>query len=151
MSGAVFALYSPVEKDGIPEIPKEYQELSIEQTLQRDNKTWYLKAVDTTDEEGKLTFRELLREKYYLLEVKPPVGYELSDLSGQLLEQKYEVQGVYEVTVVNRREIDLPKTGGIGIDMLYTVGGILLIQCAVIFLLTGRNGRAAKKKGRNQP
>ena len=151
LSGAVFALYSPVEKDGILEIPKEYQELSIEQTLQRDNKTWYLKAVDTTDEEGKLTFSELLREKYYLLEVKPPVGYELSDLSGQLLEQKYEVQGVYEVTVVNRREIDLPKTGGIGIDMLYTVGAMLLIQCAVIFLLTGRNGRAAKKKGRNQP
>ena len=151
LSGAVFALYSPVEQDRISEIPEEYQKLSIEQTLQRDNKTWYLKAVDTTDEEGKLTFRELLREKYYLLEVKPPVGYELSDLSGQLLEQKYEVQGVYEVTVVNRREIDLPKTGGIGIDMLYTVGGILLIQCAVIFLLTGRNGRAAKKKGRNQP
>ena len=151
LSGAVFALYSPVEQDRISEIPEEYQELSIEQTLQRDNKTWYLKAVDTTAEEGKLTFSELLREKYYLLEVKPPVGYELSDLSGQLLEQKYEVQGVYEVTVVNRREIDLPKTGGIGIDMLYTVGGILLIQCAVIFLLTGRNGRAAKKKGRNQP
>ncbi len=150
LSGAVFALYSPVEQDGIP-IPEGYQGLSIERTLQRDNKTWYLKAVDTTDEEGKLTFSELLREKYYLLEVKPPVGYELSDLSGQLLEQKYEVQGVYEVTVVNRREIDLPKTGGIGIDMLYTVGGILLIQCAVIFLLTGRNGRAAKKKGRNQP
>ena len=151
LSGAVFALYSPVEKDGIPEIPEEYQKLSIEQTLQRDNKTWYLKAVDTTAEEGKLTFSELLREKYYLLEVKPPVGYELSDLSGQLLEQKYEVQGVYEVTVVNRREIDLPKTGGIGIDMLYTVGAMLLIQCAVIFLLAGRNGRAAKKKGRNQP
>ena len=151
LSGAVFALYSPVEQDRISEIPEEYQELSIERTLQRDNKTWYLKAVDTTAEEGKLTFSELLREKYYLLEVKPPVGYELSDLSGQLLEQKYEVQGVYEVTVVNRREIDLPKTGGIGIDMLYTMGGILLIQCAVIFLLTGRNGRAAKKKGRNQP
>lgn len=151
LSGAVFALYSPVEKDRISEIPEAYQELNIEQTLQRDNKTWYLKAVDTTDEEGKLMFRELLREKYYLLEVKPPVGYKLSDLTGQLLEQKYEVQGVYEVTVVNRREIDLPKTGGIGIDMLYTLGGILLIQCAVIFLLTGRNGRAAKKKGRNQP
>ena len=150
LSGAVFALYSPVEQDGIP-IPEGYQGLSIERTLQRDNKTWYLKAVDTTAEEGKLTFSELLREKYYLLEVKPPVGYELSDLSGQLLEQKYEVQGVYEVTVVNRREIDLPKTGGIGIDMLYTVGAMLLIQCAVIFLLTGRNGRTAKKKGRNQP
>ena len=151
LSGAVFALYSPVEQDKISEIPAEYQELNIEQTLQRDNKTWYLKAVDTTGEEGKLTFSELLREYYYLLEVKPPVGYKLSDLTGQLLEQKYEVQGVYEVTVVNRREIDLPKTGGIGIDMLYTVGAMLLIQCAVIFLLTGRNGRAAKKKGRNQP
>ena len=151
LNGAVFALYSPVEEDQLSEIPEGYGEMTIDQTLERDDKTWYLKAVGTTGEDGKLTFGDLLREAYYLVEVKPPVGYNISDTNGRLLEQKYEVQGVYEITVVNRREIDLPKTGGIGIDMLYTLGGILLIQCAVIFLLTGRNGRAAKKKGRNQP
>ena len=148
LSGAVFALYSLEEKDKISEIPEEYQELSIAQTLERDDKTWYLKAVGTTGEDGKLTFGDLLREAYYLVEVKPPVGYNISDTNGRLLEQKYESQGVYEITVVNRRGVELPKTGGIGINT-YAMGGMLLIQCALISLMASYK-RAPKKKERKQ-
>ena len=122
--------------------------MTIDQTLERDDKTWYLKAVGTTGEDGKLTFGDLLREAYYLVEVKPPVGYNISDTNGRLLEQKYESQGVYEITVVNRRGVELPKTGGIGINT-YAMGGMLLIQCALISLMASYK-RAPKKKERKQ-
>ena len=148
LNGAVFALYSPVEEDQLSEIPEGYGEMTIDHTLERDDKTWYLKAVGTTGEDGKLTFGDLLREAYYLVEVKPPVGYNISDTNGRLLEQKYESQGVYEITVVNRRGVELPKTGGIGINT-YAMGGMLLIQCALISLMASYK-RAPKKKERKQ-
>lgn len=142
LSGAVFALYSPVEDDQIS-IPDEYAQLDIQTTLEYSGKTWYLAAVGTTGEDGKLEWENLLWENYYLLEVKAPEGYILDETAGQLVEQKNEVQGDCELTVVNRRSYVLPKTGGAGTS-LYQLGGIVLMAGVLMYPIQKRRKGAVR-------
>ena len=134
LSGAVFALYSPNSSDQLSTVPEEYADLNIGLTADNGGKTWYLKAVKTTSEDGKLNWSDLLEEQYYLLEVKAPDGYNLNSPAGQILRQDKETQGIYSVTVVNRSGSSLPETGGIGTH-LYTLGGLLLLLGAATILL----------------
>ena len=134
LSGAVFALYSPDTSDQLSDVPEGYDDLKVALTVEHNNKTWYLASVQTTSEDGKLNWPDLLREQYYLLEVKAPDGYNLNSPAGQILRQDKETQGVYSVTVVNRSGSSLPETGGIGTH-LYTLGGLLLLLGAVPRLL----------------
>ena len=134
LSGAVFALYSPDESDKLTAVPTDYADLNVALTVEHNNKTWYLTSVQTTPEDGKLNWPNLLREEYYLLEVKAPNGYNLNSPAGQILKQENEAQGVYSVTVVNRSGYSLPETGGIGTH-LYALGGfLLLLSAGALFL-----------------
>ncbi len=134
LNGAVFALYSPNLSDQLSAVPEGYADLNISLTVDYNGKTWYLKAVNTTLDDGKLTWSDLLEEQYYLLEVKAPDGYNLNSPAGQILKQENEAQGVHSVTVINRSGYSLPETGGIGTHP-YTAGGLLLLLGAVAFLL----------------
>lgn len=141
LPGAVFALYSPVEGDKIDNIPAEYTELAIEQTIQNGTETWYLARVGTTGADGALAFEGLLREKYYLLEVKAPAGYALSETPGQTIYRTAAKDGAYALTVENRKGYELPEAGGAG-TAPYTLGGLLAL-CAGVLLLY----KKCKKEG----
>lgn len=134
LSGAVFALYSPNALDRLPDVPEEYADLSIALSVEHNNGTWYLAAVQTTPEDGKLSWDGLLREQYYLLEVKAPDGYNRNSPAGQIVKQENETQGLYSVTVINRLGYTIPETGGPG-TYLYTMGGALLLLGAGALLL----------------
>ena len=134
LSGAVFALYSPNAADGLSDVPEAYADLSIAMTVEHNNRTWYLAAVQTTPEDGKLSWDGLLREQYYLLEVKAPDGYNRNSPAGQIVKQENETQGLYSVTVINRLGYSMPETGGPG-TYLYTMGGALLLLGAGALLL----------------
>ena len=144
LSGAVFALYSPDESDKLTAVPTEYADLNVALTVEHNNKTWYLTSVQTTPEDGKLNWPNLLREEYYLLEVKAPNGYNLNSPAGQILKQENETHGVYSVTVVNRSGYSLPETGGTGTH-LYALGGFLLLLSAGALFLYQRIRR--RKEG----
>ena len=134
LGGAVFALYGPDASDQLSAVPDEYADIQIASTVEHNGRTWYLTSVRTTDADGKLSWSDLLRDRYYLLEVKAPDGYNRSSPAGQILKQEDETQGVYPVTVVNRSGYSMPETGGAGTH-LYTLGGSLLLLGAAALLL----------------
>ena len=134
LPGAVFALYSPDEKDKLKEntLSEEYSDLGIKtEIIAEDATTWYLYDVQTTDENGSISWEKLGQEKYYLLEVKAPDGYKLPENTGQVLTRSGAVQGVYTVTVKNTPGYSLPETGGTG-TLPYTIGGTLLLAGSLL-------------------
>ena len=141
LSGAVFALYSPEQSDKIDNVPAEYAALAIQPTIQNGAETWYLAQVGTTGADGALAFEGLLREKYYLLEVKAPAGYALSETPGQTIYRTAAKDGAYALTVTNRKGYELPEAGGAG-TAPYTLGGLLAL-CAGVLLLY----KKCKKEG----
>ena len=134
LGGAVFALYGPDASEQLSAVPDEYADIQIALTVEHNGRTWYLTSVRTTAADGKLSWSDLLRDRYYLLEVKAPDGYNRSSPAGQILKQEDETQGVYPVTVVNRSGYSMPETGGAGTH-LYTLGGSLLLLGAGALLL----------------
>lgn len=148
LEGAVFALYSPSQKEQLPEIPEEYQNLDVETTLEQSGKTWYLKAVGTTGEDGKLAFSDLLQEEYYLLEVEAPFGYTAAGPEGQIVTWAEAEDGILERTVVNWRTLKLPKVGGIGTQGFFISGMILTLGAGI--LLIERYRRRFKKKAETE-
>ncbi len=125
LRGAIFALYSPNAEEQLTEIPIGYSSLNIGMTTEYKDKTWYLTAVQTTPDDGKLSWENLLADRYYLLEIKAPDGYYLNSPAGQILKQEKETQGSYSVTILNYAGYSLPKTGGTGI-LPYAISGLLL-------------------------
>ena len=130
LPGAVFALYSPNAADRI-EIPAEYAELGIQAEIAVDDTMWYLCSVQTTGTDGTIFWEKLGQEKYYLLEVKAPDGYNLPKEPGQVLTRDSAAQGVCSVTVQNTPGYALPKTGGAG-TLLFTIGGTLLLAGSLL-------------------
>ena len=137
LSGAVFALYSPKAED-LQSVPEQYGDLGIEATVMQDGQTWYLVQVDASGDGGKLEWENLLREKYYLLEIKAPDGYYISDPAGQFLYRSASTGGVYNLSVVNHAGYVLPESGGAGTTMTY-IGGLLTTALAGLLLYKKRN------------
>lgn len=131
LGGAIFALYSPNSADGLSAVPTGYEGKAA-LTLEYNSQTWYLKEIGTTPDSGELTWSNLQREAYYLLEIQAPAGYNLNSPAGQLVRRENESKGICTVTVVNRAGYSLPITGGRG-DLVYATGALLL--CGAGFLL----------------
>lgn len=148
LSGAVFALYSPVEKDQMEEIPDEYKELIISETVTTGEgdhaQTWYLAAIKTTGTDGTLSWEQLRRDQYYLLEVKAPEGYALNAVPWQILDKTAAEQGLYSLTVENTQLYELPSSGGPGI-FLHMIGGILLLMAGSLMIYMKRRKGVLKE------
>lgn len=148
LSGAVFALYSPVKKDQMKEIPDAYKELIISETVTTGEgdhaQTWYLAAIKTTGTDGTLSWEELRRAQYYLLEVKAPEGYALNAVPWQILDKTAAEQGLYSLTVENTQLYELPSSGGPGI-FLHMIGGILLLTAGSLMIYMKRRKGGAER------
>lgn len=143
LAGAVFALYSPEESDQI-EVPEEYQDIHILQETTVEEKTWYLAAVYESAVDGKVVIDNLVQGSYYLREVKAPDGYMLSMAASKVISRTDATQQEYNLTVINRKNIDMPETGGTGIQ-LYGMGCLPLLLAMGILAYT-----FIRKRGRSQ-
>lgn len=136
LSGAVFALYSPDAADEIA-VPEEYDGCGVQQRQNVNGEPWYLCAVQTTGEDGTITWKGLLQERYYLLEAAAPDGYALPESPGEIVTRDSAAQGVSSVTVANDRQYALPDSGGAGTVGVYG-GGALLLAGAGLLLVKKR-------------
>lgn len=155
LTGAVFALYSPEEDDALTkekyeELLAPYGDLDIKTVLTEEDlgsdhpRTGYLVDVKKIeDKNGILSFEELERDRYYLLEVQAPDGFNLPDVPGQIVRRSDATAGLLEITVSNFPGYDLPSTGGPG-TTLFTLGGVALMGAACI---AGYRKRSRKGDG----
>lgn len=118
----------------------------------------------TSNERGMLTFDQLMAGSYYrLTEVHPPEGYialaepiilsvngeglvqqaaddgTLSDLSNPYI----TYTGPYNLRVVNMKLTTLPSTGGVGTNVYWQSGTLLMLIAAVLFLYKEKRRREA--------
>ena len=97
----------------------------------------------TTDATGKFTIKGLDADTYSLTETAAPAGY--NKLAGPVTVVIGEngvvngtteaPQGVDEVKVLNQSGTELPSTGGMGTNVFYVLGGVLVLA-AVVLLVT---------------
>ena len=153
LSGAVFALYSLDESDKLAEteyikLLKPYAGITIDRVVTftdatQAQHTGYLVRVGRTGADGTLSFTELERDSYYLLEVQAPDGYNLPDVPGTLVSRDEATAGVLNKDINNFPGYDLPSTGGPG-TTLFTLGGVALMGAACI---AGYRKRSRKGDG----
>lgn len=149
LSGAVFALYSPEKSDRktVEVIAKEknhpeYNEMGISDIAFPDDasREGWLTDIVTLDETGSCTWENLARDRYYLLEVKAPDGYNLPDNPGQIVYRSSAEGGVLEVEIPNYRGVILPETGGSGTTPYIAAGATLISAAYVIHRMRRRRG-----------
>ena len=151
LSGAVFALYSPNPEEQMETsyhlALSNYVTLSDQpaSTITDDNGTWYLKDVQTSDADGKITFRDLFEEEYKLIEVSAPEGYYNTHKKGQIITRTdYAEEGVASVTLINKKLLVMPQTGGIGAYLPMFAGVLLLFIATCLLFFRKRKDPGAK-------
>ena len=126
--GAIFGLYSPTAADMISDERFEVLTAQLkklpQKTLQIGDNVWYLHDIRKSDENGKIDWSYLVEAQYYLLELQAPDGYVLNAQPGQIIQSI--PTGEASVTVMNAPGHALPLTGGIGVNMFYIVGVVLM-------------------------
>ena len=109
LSGAVFGLYTQKRADQISE--QAYQTLTENLKSKPDTQTtdgeatWYLKDIRTTDVNGEITWKALIEDSYYLLELQAPEGHKLSDTPGQTVEKPAADADKTVMVVVRNQEV----------------------------------------------
>lgn len=151
LSGAVFALYSPNPEEQMETsyhlALSNYVTLSDQpaSTITDDNDTWYLKDVQTSDADGKITFRDLFEEEYKLIEVSAPEGYYNTHKKGQIITRTdYTEKGVASVKLINKKLLVMPQTGGIGAYLPMFAGVLLLFIATCLLFFRKRKDTGAK-------
>lgn len=90
----------------------------------------------TTDENGNAVSNPLLFGKYTIKEVKAPDGY-------MLLKEPITVEvgsSVHKITIENQKsQWEIPKTGGIGTGIFYSIGGLLMLLVVFLYVRNKRN------------
>lgn len=103
----------------------------------------------TTDENGKISFKDLGTGTYTLTELVAPEGYNLAapktiEITFDAENEKFvindvtEDDSIYDVTVVDKSGAELPETGGIGTTLFYTVGGMMVVAAGVLLITKKR-------------
>lgn len=120
------------------------------------------KVTAYVDENGKLTFTGLNAGEYTLSETKTPAGYNTAaditftidaNLQGGDNEDTFTwtindgssvtyKDGVFKVTVENKKGSTLPSTGGMGTTIFYVVGTVMVLGAGVVLI--------ARKRMKNQ-
>lgn len=100
----------------------------------------------TTTSEGAAEFVGLKDGTYYLIEIEAPAGYNMLDSAVAATVDEIAVSstdttkmGEDEIaTVVNKTGTTLPTTGGIGTQIFYVVGGIMVVAAFVLYVTKRR-------------
>jgi LPXTG-motif cell wall-anchored protein len=137
LSGAIFGLYSPNKEDGMSEEEVVSEGVDKEKaTLERDDQTWYLTDIETSDKEGKINWKSLLEDSYYLLELEAPENYVIVDTEPlKVTRAGYSNQ---TVLVKNKRTYKLPYTGGMGTTIYYVLGTALMLSGLTLLIVRKR-------------
>lgn len=79
----------------------------------------------------------LVGREYYLVETKPPFGYNITNEITRISFTGTEADenGIYTIEITNQIGIKLPVAGGIG-TVIFNVIGVLLIGAAVFFIVS---------------
>lgn len=103
--------------------------------MDENGKTWYLKSVKKTGDEGTLTWEGLSESDYLYVEVQAPNGYNLDSTVRKVT--RPTGGGTASVSVTNQPGYNLPETGGIG-TWPFMTAGLLLTGTALALLLKKR-------------
>ena len=84
---------------------------------------------------------------YYLVETKPPFGYNITNEITKIsfAGTEADANGIYTIEITNQIGIKLPVAGGIG-TVIFNVIGVLLIGLAVFFIASKKNFAAKESK-----
>jgi len=100
-------------------------------------------ATLTTGADGLVTFRPLLSGTFYLYESVAPTGYvRIRNAMPITIADNLADPFIFEQSVLNTSEFDLPMTGGAG-TLIFTAVGLVLIGGSIFFFFV-----AFKKKNR---
>lgn len=140
LPGAVFGIYSPEPTDKL-----KNTESFRESVVGQDGVTYYLARIARTDENGVLTFEQLLQDNYVIRELAPPAGYKVNEELYPVSREDKDVNRVAEVIVLDEPGETMPYSGGAGPEKLEAIGAAALITalfCAVTGALRKKKGRA---------
>ena len=135
LAGAVFQL-----KDANGNVVKLVKVSDTEYRVANGNEAG---AVDsfTTVETDKIVIKGVDLDKYTLVEIAAPEGY--NKLKAPV-EVTVNADNALVVEVPNNTGAELPSTGGIGTTIFYVVGGILVVGAAVVLTTRKRMEKNAK-------
>lgn len=90
----------------------------------------------TTPENGAISIRGLDDITYYVKETKAPDGYNLMEGTKTFKPTATTVGTATntELNVPNNKGQNLPSTGGMGTTLLYTVGGLMVVGAAAVYV-----------------
>lgn len=142
LAGAEFTLYQ-MDDDGDQTITYEGTsikciKISSETTaLSKDGAKAYAIFTDTL-----LTGRD-----YYLVETKPPFGYNITNDVTKIsfVDTKADENGIFTIEIANQIGIRLPNAGGIG-TVIFNVTGVFMISVAVFLLVSKKKFEAKERK-----
>ena len=135
LAGAVFQL-----RDAKGNVVKLVKVSNTEYRVANGNEAG---AVDsfTTVENEKIVIKGVDLDKYTLVEIAAPEGY--NKLKAPV-EVTVKADNALVVEVPNNTGAELPSTGGIGTTIFYVVGGILVVGAAVVLTTRKRMEKNAK-------
>lgn len=84
---------------------------------------------------------------YYLVETKPPFGYNITtDITKiSFIDTQADENGIFTIEITNQIGIRLPTAGGVG-TVIFNVIGALLIGVAVFFIVSKKKFATKKSK-----
>ena len=97
-------------------------------------------------------YKALGNGTYYLEETEAPSGYnkltqrvavKFTDGQLQTVGSDGQFANSSNVSVVNQTGAELPETGGMGTTLFYTVGGLLVVCSAILFVTKKRMSNMA--------
>ncbi len=89
----------------------------------------------------------LVGREYYLVETKPPFGYNITNEITKIsfIGTEADENGILTIEITNQIGIRLPMAGGVGTG-IFNVIGVLLIGLAVFFIASKKNLAAKESK-----
>lgn len=91
-----------------------------------------------TGADGKASSPELDYGTYFLVETEAPAGYSKLEEAVDVAVTSIVVENVKITYIANEKYSILPETGGIGRNLFYTIGGIMVLVTTVMFVTKKR-------------